>query len=116
MTGPTDRARILLKARQRGIFTTREVMRWGIHTQALSRLTREGLLERVARGQYRMPDQPVTENHALVIATRAAPQGVICLLTALRFHEIGTQLPFEVWIALDRHARRPALRGILPRQ
>lgn len=109
MTSQTDRVRLLRLARQRGILSTREVIRSGIHSQALSRLTREGMLERVARGQYRLPDQPITENHSLVIAAKAAPQGVVCLLTALRFHEIGTQLPFEVWIALDRRARRPAI-------
>ena len=68
-----------------------------------------GELERVAHGQYRLPDHPLTEHHGLALASAAVPQGVVCLLSALAFHDIGTQLPFEVWIAIDRRARRPTL-------
>jgi predicted transcriptional regulator of viral defense system len=52
----------------------------------------------------------MTENHGLALTGAAVPQGVICLLSALRFHGIGTQLPSQVWIAIDRRARRPALK------
>jgi len=52
----------------------------------------------------------MTENHGLALASAAVPQGVICLLSALRLHGIGTQLPSQVWIAIDRRARRPALK------
>jgi predicted transcriptional regulator of viral defense system len=69
-----------------------------------------GILERVARGQYRMPARSITEHHALAVAVGAVPQGVICLLSALSFHGIGTQVPFEIWIAIDRRSRRPALK------
>jgi predicted transcriptional regulator of viral defense system len=92
-----------------GTLTTKEVARAGIHSQQLSRLVREGRLERVARGLYRIPDQPVSEHHGLVLAARAVPRGVICLLSALAFHGVGTQLPFQVWMAIDRRARSPAV-------
>lgn len=82
----------------------------GIHSQVLSRLVRQGLLERIARGQYRLPGQPMTEHHTLAIVARAVPHGVICLLSALSFHGIGTQIPAEVWLAIDRRERRPSLR------
>jgi predicted transcriptional regulator of viral defense system len=52
----------------------------------------------------------VTEHHGLALAAAAAPKAVICLLSALSFHQVGTQLPHEVWIALDRRSRRPSLR------
>jgi predicted transcriptional regulator of viral defense system len=52
----------------------------------------------------------MTENHGLALASAAVPQGVICLLSALRFHGLGTQLPSQVWIAIDRRARRPGLK------
>jgi predicted transcriptional regulator of viral defense system len=52
----------------------------------------------------------VTEHHGLALVAAAAPKAVICLLSALSFHQIGTQLPHEVWIALDRRSRRPSLR------
>lgn len=82
----------------------------GIHTQALSRLVRAGELERVAPGQYRLPNAPVTEHHGLALVASAAPKAVVCLLSALNFHQIGTQLSQAVWIAIDRRARRPTLR------
>ncbi|OGW54578.1 MAG: transcriptional regulator [Nitrospirae bacterium RBG_19FT_COMBO_55_12] len=97
-------------ARKRGIFTAGEAAREGIHSQILTRLVRQGAVERIARGQYRYPEQAVTEHHSLAVIARAVPHGVICLISALSFHEIGTQLPPHVWLAIDRHARRPKVR------
>lgn len=65
---------------------------------------------RVDRGLYRLPDADVTTHHGLAQAVKAVPKGVICLLSALRFHEIGTQAPPEIWMALDRRAARPRAR------
>ena len=108
MDSPTNRERLLRLARGGRIITTRQVVEQGIHRQSLTRLVQEGRLEGVGRGRYRRPEGPVTENHGLAMATAAVPHGVICLLSALSFHQIGTQLPHEVWMALDRRARRPA--------
>ena len=105
----TDRDRTLKLARRRGGVAARELAEAGIHRQVLSRLVESGELERVARGLYRVPDEPVTEHHGLAVASAAVPHGVICLLSALAFHGIGTQLPHEVWIAIERRARRPTL-------
>lgn len=107
MAATTDRTRTLKLARRARGVTPGELADRGIHRQVLTRLVGEGALERVARGLYRLPEQPVTENHALALAAAAVPQGVICLLSALQYHRIGTQLPAEVWIALDRRAWRP---------
>lgn len=82
----------------------------GIHRQVLTRLVGAGELERVARGLYRLPARPLTEHHGLAIVGAAVPQGVICLVSALRYHGIGTQLPSQVWIAIDRRAKSPSLR------
>ena len=106
----TSSTRLLRLARRHGAVTRREVSEAKIHTQTLSRLVRAGTLERVARGRYRLPNAPVTEHHGLALVAAAAPKSVICLLSALSFHQIGTQLPHEVWIALDRRSRRPSLR------
>ncbi len=102
--------RILQLARRFGSVTRHEVIAEGIHTQHLSRLVRAGELERVAPGQYRLPDRPGTERTSLAVVAVAAPRAIICLLSALDFHGIGTQLPHRVWIAIDRRARRPTLR------
>jgi predicted transcriptional regulator of viral defense system len=106
----TDRDRTLKLARRRQGVTSREVAAAGIHRQVLSRLVAEGELERIARGLYRPPEQSISEHHGLAIAAAAVPHGVVCLLSALQFHGLGTQLPSEVWMAIDRRARRPALR------
>lgn len=106
----SNREQILKYAQQRSIFTAREASELGIHSQALTRLVREGDLERIARGQYRLPGQPLTEHFSLAVVARAVPSGVICLLSALSFHGIGTQLPAEVWLAIDRRTRSPNLR------
>lgn len=98
-----------LARRPRGL-TAREATAAGIHRQTLSRLVAAGELERVARGHYRLPAHAPTERHGLAIVAAAVPRGVVCLLSALQFHGIGTQLPAEVWLAVDRRARRPALR------
>lgn len=97
-------------AHKSSFFTAREAAVQGIHSQALTRLVREGAVERISRGQYRLPDRPFTEHHTLAIVARAAPEGVVCLLSALSFHGVGTQLPHEVWLAIPRRARPPALR------
>lgn len=110
MPHATDRDRILKLARRRGGVAARELAEAGIHRQTLSRLVAEGQLQRIARGLYRLPDQPYTEHHALSIVGAAVPQGVVCLVSALQFHKIGTQLPYKVWIAVDRRARSPALK------
>ena len=109
MPSTTDRARTLKLARRAGGVTPRDLAKAGIHRQVLTRLVNEGWIERVARGLYRVADQPTTENHGLAIAATAVPHGVVCLLSALQYHGIGTQLPSEVWMALDRRAWRPKL-------
>jgi len=108
---PTHSARVLALAKRHGVITAGEAARAGIHSQHLTRLVAEGVLERIARGHYRLAGRPITEHHGLVVAARAVPHGVICLLSALVFHGIGTQLPAEVWIAIDRRAHAPSLQN-----
>jgi len=95
-------------ARKRGMFRLADAMAAGIHPEQIRRLVRAGQLTRVGRGLYAVPTLRTTEHHTLAeIATRV-PKGVVCLLTALRFHGLGTQNPHEVWLAVDR-------RGGIPR-
>jgi len=109
MAAGTDRDKTLKLARRTRGLTPRELAEAGIHRQVLTRLVGEGRIERVARGVYRLSEQPITEHHGLAVAAAAVPQGVVCLLSALQYHGIGTQLPSEVWMALDRRAWRPRL-------
>jgi predicted transcriptional regulator of viral defense system len=79
----------------------------GVYRGWLPRLAANGLLERVARGRYRLVGRQVTEHHTLALAAAVAPAAVVCLLSALQYHGIGVQAPVEVWIALERGAWRP---------
>jgi predicted transcriptional regulator of viral defense system len=72
-------------------------------------MTAAGLLERAGRGLYRLPDAPLSERTNLAEVARRVPHGVICLLSALRFHGLTTQNPHEVWLAIDQKAWRPKL-------
>ena len=113
--GKTPRAteaanRVLRLARAQSVLRARDVVDQGVHTSTLTRLTRSGALEKVGPGRYRLAKkQPRTEHHDLVVATSAVPRSVVCLLSALRFHDVGTQLPPEVWIAVPRGTRVPRL-------
>ncbi len=101
---------ILELARNSGVVSAAEVRSYGIHHEYLRRMCANGELVRVGRGLYSLPGAEVTINHGLVMAAKAVPKGVICLLSALRFHEIGTQAPREVWIAIAQRAARPRAR------
>jgi predicted transcriptional regulator of viral defense system len=109
MPAKTARERALREARKRPFITAADAARVGVHSQELTRLVRAGKLERVSRGRYRLTGREITEHHALAIVAAAAPGSVICLLSALAFHGIGTQVPFEVWVAIERGGRAPAL-------
>lgn len=101
--------KILQLARERGILRSRDLALFGIRREWLGRLVREGSLVRIGPGLYSLTDADFGQHQALVEAAVRAPHAVVCLLTALRFHEIGMQDPFEVWLAIDRKARLPRI-------
>jgi len=68
-----------------------------------------GQLTRVSRGLYSLPEPDVTEHRSTVEVSKKVPKGVICLLSALRFHGLTTQNPHQIWIAIGEKARRPKL-------
>lgn len=96
------------KVGQMGILRARDLRAQSIPREYLWQLQQKGLLERAGRGIYRQPDADVTENHSLVEAAQRVPRGVVCLLSALRFHNLTTQEPFAIWLAIDRKAHRPS--------
>ena len=109
MSITTQKEQAQLIARRNGILSASEARRSGIHSQILFRLVAEGVLERVGPGRYRLTDAPISEHHSLILAATAIPNGIICLFSALNFHNIGTTVPSSVWIALDRRARIPTV-------
>jgi predicted transcriptional regulator of viral defense system len=101
-----DHAKAVLRlAEGRGHIGPADVERAGIPRAYLSRLEKSGHLVRIARGIYRQPNVGPTEHHSLVQVAAVNRKAVICLLSALAFHNIGTQNPFEVWVALPKGAR-----------
>ena len=104
----TSAQRILALAKRQPLVRPRDVEARGIARESLLRLYRQGLLVRQARGVYALPESPVTEHHSLAIAAKRTPGGVICLLSALRFHGLTTQDPHEVWMAIDFKAHKPS--------
>ena len=100
---------ILDLAAERGLIRPRDLTERGLPTVALTRLVRQGRLQRVGRGLYALPDRPVSEHNALSEVARKHPQAIVCLLSALRFHDLTTQSPFEVWLAIPNKARAPKM-------
>jgi predicted transcriptional regulator of viral defense system len=90
--------------REQGTLRPRDLTRHDIPPDYLDRLHRRGLVERVARGLYAWPDAEVSEHHSLAVAARLVPNGVVCLLSALRFHRLTTQSPHEVWLTVPNKA------------
>ncbi len=84
------------------VLRPRDLAQAGVSRTTLGRLVAEGVIERIARGLYMNPDSDVTAHHSLVEAQQQVPDGVVCLLSALRYHEIGTQAPRRIWIAVPR--------------
>jgi predicted transcriptional regulator of viral defense system len=103
------RQKIVRYMQTHGVQRTRDLERLGVSRQHLSKLVAEGVIERIQRGTYTLPDAEITEHRTLVEASKRVPKGVICLLSALRFHDLTTLSPFEVWMAIHMKARQPRL-------
>ena len=105
----TQSDRILELAQRQRLLSAADVRAQGWSPQLLVKLEHGGKLQRVTRGLYSLPDGQVSQHQSLIEVCRRVPKAVVCLLSALQFHEIGTQLPFEVWIALPEATQTPAL-------
>jgi predicted transcriptional regulator of viral defense system len=93
-------------------FRPSEAERAGIPRGRLRALVEQGAVEHVARGLYRFADAEPTEHYSIAMACARVPRAIVCLLSALSVHGIGTQLPREVWLAIPHKAEPPRVRGI----
>jgi predicted transcriptional regulator of viral defense system len=105
--GSGNQDRVIDYARRHGTFRPRDVAAIGVHPEDIRRLYRKGLLRRPGRGLYELANTEPGPNQSLIEICKRAPQGVVCLLSALRVHEIGTQLPHKIWLAIPNKANRP---------
>ena len=95
--------------RHGGVLRTSEAIRSGIHPRTLYAMRDAGVLERLSRGLYRIAELPPLGSPDLVAVALKVPTGVICLISALAYHELTTQIPHEVYLALPRGAEPPRL-------
>ena len=109
MRHDTHTQRVLDLVSQRGMLRPSDLDDIGAPRIVLTRMTANGLLEKAGRGIYRLPGNPGSEHESLVTIATKVPQAVFCLLTALQFHELTTQLPREVWIAMPRGSHTPRI-------
>ena len=105
----SNKSHIQTLLRQAGTARSRELVAAGITRSELSRSVAAGQLVRVARGLYSLPGYQAGEHSALIAVAKRAPGVVFCLLTALRIHDLTTQTPFEVWIAIGNKEHPPRL-------
>ena len=90
-----------------GIIRPRDMDKYGLYRKYIHMLYDQGMLNRIGRGLYVLPDAEPSENRSIAEACKRVPSGVICLLSALRFHDLTTQSPYEIWMAIDHKARSP---------
>jgi len=109
LTVPRHSDRLLQVAQQKGLLRPSDLAELGIPRVYLTRLTASGKLARAGRGLYRLAEVSLSENESLAIVAARAPHAVFCLLTALQFHGLTTQLPRQVWIALPQGSHAPRM-------
>lgn len=103
----TAQQRLLDLFDRQSVVRSRDLEQHEISRIEVSRLCKRGVVQRVGRGLYRLTNAQVTEHQTLTEVGKAIPNGVVCLLSALRFHDLTTQAPFEVWMAIDVKAHLP---------
>ena len=96
------------RLRERTFFRARDAAGLGLSSRSLQRLVDDGTVLRVARGLYRSMETEPNEHYSVGAVCARVPDGIVCLLTALNVHELGTQLPRRVWIGIPHKARAPS--------
>ena len=104
-----QRLRALNLLKNRGMLRLKDFAAEGIGSETLARLVREEAVVRPARGLYQLPDAGIDAAHTLAAAAVLVPKGVVCLTSALQYHELTLQMPSAVWMAIDRTAWRPTI-------
>jgi predicted transcriptional regulator of viral defense system len=105
----TKRQRVIQLLNKRRFLRPRDLDEFNISREYLNKLYAEGVLERPSRGLYVLPDSQPSEHRTIVEACKLVPKGIVCLLTALRIHELTTESPFEVWMAISEKDRKPRI-------
>jgi len=96
-------------AKKLGSVRIKDFLEYGIHPEFARRLVLKEIFVRSSRGLYSLAESEITEHHSFAILGKRIPKGVVCLTSALRFHNIGTQLPRKIWLALEKGSAQPRL-------
>lgn len=96
--------------KNRGFLKTSQAIELGIHPRTLYKMRDIGLIEAAERGLYRVVSSPIPAYPDLVVVAQKVPHGVICLISALAFHDITTQIPHEVFVALKKGSEKPRIK------
>lgn len=105
----THHDRALEVLRRQGVVRLRDFAAAGIAASTIARMQRAGDIERIGRGLYHLPGRSTDANHDLAVVAKAVPSGVVCLVSALAFHELTDMIPARVWIAVGPKDRKPTL-------
>ncbi|MCD4716223.1 MAG: transcriptional regulator [Desulfobacterales bacterium] len=108
MESARDRAIEIIR-KNGGLIRTYEALAHGIHRRILYGLRNEGKIITISRGLFQLADLDIPAQVDIVEVSKKAPKSVICLISALNFHELTTQTPHYVWLAVDRKARKPKI-------
>jgi predicted transcriptional regulator of viral defense system len=103
----TQRDRVIAVLRQRGMARQSELLKAGATAATVSRMQKAGQIVQLGRGLYQLPDAPLDVNNALAQAAKRVPKGIICLTSALAFHELTDTIPSRVWMAIGPKDWRP---------
>ncbi len=106
----TVQERLFLLFQSEGMLRLSEIKKLGIHYEQVRRLYKEGKLKKLSKGIYTIAEYDVTEHHSIAEICKKVPNAVICLLSALIFHDLTTQMPHEIWIAIGNKAHRPRIK------
>jgi predicted transcriptional regulator of viral defense system len=105
----TDERSLAVFRKFGGIVKTSEAIKAGIHPRTFYNMLQEGIIEKLSRGLYRLVELPSLGSPDLVSVSKRVPNGVICLISALAFHEITNQIPHEVYLAVSRNSQIPRI-------
>ncbi|MEW8488593.1 MAG: type IV toxin-antitoxin system AbiEi family antitoxin domain-containing protein [Candidatus Thiodiazotropha endolucinida] len=105
----SKREKVIRLAQELPVIRPRDLKERGLPKDYLYLLAGEGIIERIGRGLYQWPEKDLGRHQSLAEVCKRAPKAVVTLLSALNFHEMTTQNPYQVWLAIDRKAWRPEI-------
>lgn len=109
-SAPGQKELAIALLQRHGTLRSAELRNQGVNPATLLRLVGKGVLQQPTRGLYELADVGIEAEHSLAEVAKRVPRGVVCLLSALEFHEITLQAPYQVWIAISSRSRKPSFR------